>query len=473
MWSKIKTFAIPVSIKLAILYAVILSCILILTSSLTVAGLFHVLYTQADDDITQSENSVMRYLAMENPVDHSLLTAIHLEPGVILQIFDEQQRLVIDSDPYILGNRRLITEDEEDINILQLDPFKKQHLQMGSVNDNYFFYTKYTIWQNGRLYQLYFIKSLSEHTHFLKILIKSLLVTNALGLFIAVLSGIFISRRILRPIRDITNTAKEIEINDLGKRINVTGSNDELQELANTFNHMLNRIQTGFEQQRRFVSDASHELRTPITVISGYADMLDRWGKQDPAALEEGIGAIKSEASNMYGLIEKLLFLARTDQQKQIINKTPANMEQLIDKIVQETRLIAPRHQITLNQNDSAVVYADASSIKEMLRVFIENSIKYTPVGGKISISSQKTGSHLAVTVQDSGIGIPVEEQSKIFDRFYRVDKSRAKISGGTGLGLSIASWIAKQHDSTIEVTSTPGEGTTVTVRIPLKLGEE
>lgn len=468
MWSKIKQLAIPVSVKLTILYAVILSCILLLTSTLTVAGLYYMLYNQVNDDISASINRVNYYLVEGKPLDQTMLGTNLLAPGVILKVLDQQNRLLIDSSPSVAGNRVLSEEMDEDYGLIKFVQLKRPYLTIVRINENYFFFTNQVVQQSGGIYQLYFLKQMSEEAHFIKTLIKSLLVTNALGLFVAVVSGIYISRKILRPIRNITETAKEIEINQLGKRFEVTDSNDELQELAKTFNHMLNRIQTGFEQQRRFVADASHELRTPVTVISGYIDILDRWGKQDPPALQEGISAIKSEAANMYRLIEKLLFLARADQSKQVINKVVVAMEPLIAEIVQETRLIAPGHRIELPKNDPAIIYADPTSLKEMLRIFIENSIKYTPEGGTISVISQKTDQHLDVTIQDTGIGIPEADQPKIFDRFYRVDKSRAKTTGGTGLGLSIARWIAEQHNSTINLSSTPGEGTTITVRIPL-----
>lgn len=468
MWSKIKQLAIPISVKLTILYAAILFCTLFLTSILAVAGLYYVLYTQANDDINLSENNVIHHLTAGAPVDQRLLKENLLVPGVILRIFDDQTNLLIDSAPYFPGNHAFSKKEEEDINPFNSVPLRRKALRIVSIDHVYFYDTNQKIWQNGHLYHLHIMKTISEQTHFLKNLVNSLLVTNLIGLLIAIISGTFISRKILHPIRDITDTAKEIEINDLGKRIALTGSNDELQELAKTFNYMLNRIQTGFEQQRRFVSDASHELRTPITVISGYADMLDRWGKQDPSVLAEGIEAIKSEARNMYNLIEKLLFLARADQSKQITKKTLLDMKKLIEEVVQETQLIAPNHQIVLRQNDQAIIHADASAIKQMLRIFIENSIKYTPTGGTISIASRPTNNHLELMIQDTGIGIPAEDQPKIFDRFYRVDKSRSKVTGGTGLGLSIALWIAEQHDSTIELTSTYEQGTTVTVRIPL-----
>jgi signal transduction histidine kinase len=231
---------------------------------------------------------------------------------------------------------------------------------------------------------------------------------------------------------------------------------------------MLDRIQKGFELQKRFISDASHELRTPVTVIAGYADMLDRWGKDEPDALTEGVEAIKSEAANMHSLIEKLLFLARTDKGKQIICRIPFQLEELIEEVYRETCLIAPQHQVIMDRNDTVIVLADKLLLKQMLCIFIENSIKFTPSDGLIRINSEQDGSFVEISIKDTGIGIANEDLLKIFDRFYRVDKSRTKTTGGNGLGLSIAKWIAEQHQCEISVSSTVEEGTTVRVKVPI-----
>lgn len=479
MWSKIKLLRTPISIKLTILYAAILSCILVFTSILTFTGLLYLLFTQAHDDLRQSTINVIRYIEQGNSVDPGLLEANLLSPGVIVKIYDEQNALLIDSAAHIPApdgdnhelrnpksrNHEFDSHKPENPKVAAM---KNEFAQLIDTEQLYFYETKKQISVQGNTLKLHLLKPMLEQNHFLKSLIINLFFTNILGLIIAIISGIFLSRRILQPIRNITDAAKEIEIKNLEKRIPLTDSNDELHELARTFNHMLNRIQTGFEKQRRFVSDASHELRTPITVISGYADMLDRWGKNDLAALQEGIEAIKSEASNMYGLIEKLLFLARADQNRQILNQTLFNTEYLIEEIYQETNMIAPNHTIILAHNQPATICADAAAIKQMLRIFIENSINYTPLGGTIIIDAQKLKSHFEVIIKDSGTGIPDEDQPHVFNRFYRVDKSRSKGTGGSGLGLSIASWIAKQHNSTIHIDSTLGEGTAVIVCIPL-----
>lgn len=467
MWSKNKTRTIPISTKLTAFYAVILFLTLLFCSLLTVAGLSYVLFMQANDDIKLSVSSVKRYLGAGYPIDQHMLTENIMFSDAILRIFDEKNTLLIDSAPGLPVNPSLSDKDDDGGFIDQYSPLR-HFPRIVHINHATFFFCKEYVPYNGHLYLLQVLLPTSDEIHFLLVLSKSLIVTNLLGLLLAILSGTFMSKKFLRPIHDITDTAKIIEINNLDKRMSVPQSKDELQELIQTFNHMLNRIQSGVEQQRRFVSDASHELRTPITVISGYIDMLDRWGKQDIAILEESISAIKSEAASMYELIENLLFLARSDQHNYIIHRQPLDIALLVNDIFQETRLIAPNHTIELLHNDPVVIQADSTSLKQMLRIFIENSIKYTPAGGVISILSQVSENHLEITVKDTGIGISPEDSPKVFERFFRVEQSRSKTTGGTGLGLSIAQRIAQHHNSTIALASKLGEGTAVTVKVPL-----
>lgn len=471
MWSKIKQ--VSISVKLTVLYAAMLFCILFLTSVLTVSALYHVLYTQAKTDLDISAASLTQHLSSGNPIDQHILKNNLLVPGVILKVLDQQGDLILDSAQYLPGNPETLEEAVADQDPLEIVLLKKNTLRIINMDHTYYYYVTHSVQQGGQTYQLQLLKALTEQIHFLQTLTKILAAANLLGLLIAVFSGIFISRRILRPLRSITATAREIQVNDLGKRIPGGRSGDELDELAETFNHMLTRLQTGFEQQQRFVADASHELRTPITVISGYTNMLDRWGKQEQSALEEGLAAIKSEAANMNNLIEKLLFLARADQGKQVLRKTRLEMAPLMETIVQETRMIAPDHHIVLEHNDLAVIEADEAAIKQMVRIFIENSIKYTPGGGTIRVASRHSGEYLEITIADTGIGIPAADQAKVFDRFYRVDQSRSKSTGGAGLGLAIARWIAREHGSSIHLASSDGAGTTVTLRLTVKAPAE
>lgn len=478
MWLKIRTLFhkinLPVSVKLTLLYTFILFLTLLLTSHLTFLGVRFALDGLTRKNMEISMNNVVRYLEAGNPVEVGAYEQHLLMPEMVLRIFNEKGILLYDSYPFEKSHLEQFQDNHSNLikPILPEIPESPALLTPDTVNEpkkakGKFDYITSWVSVGDITYQVQIIRLRSFQVAFLKTLMSSLFITNFIGLLIAVLSGIFISRKILSPIKTITETAKQIEVNNLEQRLPVGNNKDELAELADTFNHMLNRIHAGFEQQQRFVADASHELRTPVTVIRGYADMIDRWGKERPDALNEGILAIKQETAYMQTLIEKLLFLARAEQGMQALKKLPLETAALVEELYQETCLIAPDHQVLLKENQSAQIIADSFFIKQMLRIFIENSIKYTPQGKEIRLSARVDDKYLEITVQDTGIGIPLEEQPNIFHRFYRVDKSRSKETGGTGLGLSIALWIAKQHDIQLQVTSELEQGTTITARIP------
>jgi len=294
-----------------------------------------------------------------------------------------------------------------------------------------------------------------------------LLIVDILFIIVVLFFGSRASKKTLKPIQTMTNIVENITIKELDTRLDIRGSQDELKDLARTFNNMLDRIEQSYEQQNQFVSDASHELRTPISVIQGYVNMLDRWGKEDKSVLDESISAIKTEAESMKSLIEKLLFLARGDKNTQKIEKEKFYINELIDEIIKETRIIDDKHEIKNVKNDVSTINADRKLLKEALRVFIDNSIKYTPEEGTITINSVFLNNGVLISIEDTGMGISKEDLPHIFDRFYRADKSRTKQTGGTGLGLAIAKWIIFKHQGTINVQSKINVGTKVEIILP------
>jgi signal transduction histidine kinase len=217
----------------------------------------------------------------------------------------------------------------------------------------------------------------------------------------------------------------------------------------------------------RFVSDASHELRTPISVIQGYANLLDRWGKRDEKTLQESINAIKEETANMKELVEQLLFLARGDNNTIALQIEEIRLKDLVGEVVSETQMIDSAHEYEAKLSD-ATISVDKGLIKQALRILVDNSIKYTETGGHILISAAIDGDFARLSVQDDGIGIRPEAVPNIFDRFYRTDESRARATGGAGLGLSIAKWIAARHGGHMEVLSREGIGTRISILIPV-----
>ena len=220
------------------------------------------------------------------------------------------------------------------------------------------------------------VKDMDNEYDFMKILFVFMAIADFIGIIASIILGYSISKKMLKPIDYITKAADNISINNLKERIEVTGPDDELKRLGNTFNKMIDRLQGAFDRQIQFVSDASHELRTPIAVIQGYANLLDRWGKDDREALEKSIHAIKLEASNMANLVEKLLFLAKGDSGNQKIEKKEFWLNELINEVVRESKLIDHSHIISSDKNDTVSIFADYKMIKQMLRIFIDNSIK-------------------------------------------------------------------------------------------------
>ncbi len=238
----------------------------------------------------------------------------------------------------------------------------------------------------------------------------------------------------------------------------------ELAGLETAVNKLMSRMRDSYRQQARFVSDASHELRTPIAVIKGYADLLDRWGKTDEKILDESIQAIKSESENMQHLVEQLLFLARGDSGRTTLNITDFDLTEMMKEVCEESAMIDGAHTYLFEGEGPVPARGDVSLIKQAARILIENASKYTPEGGEIKLRSLVSDGHPAFSVQDSGIGISESDIPHIFDRFYRADDSRSKQTGGSGLGLAIAKWIVERHGGRFDIISRKDIGTRITV---------
>ncbi len=272
-----------------------------------------------------------------------------------------------------------------------------------------------------------------------------------------------------RDLRDLASELERIGVDHLDSRVDVKAEQKELQQLAQAINDMLDRVDRAYSAQLRFVSDASHELRTPIAVIQGYASLLDRWGKTNPEVLQESIDAIRSESEAMQRLVEQLLFLARGDNDSQPFHPAPLDLTALAGEVLREEEMICPdRVFLPRWSMDPVPVLADADLIKQLLRILLDNAGKYSPPEGRIWLRISRDRDWARVAVQDEGMGISPESLPHIFDRFYRADSSRTRSTGGTGLGLAIAKWIVDRHDGWFEVYSVEGVGSRITFVLPL-----
>lgn len=269
-------------------------------------------------------------------------------------------------------------------------------------------------------------------------------------------------------LRRLARKLERVDERTMAQRVAVTGGGKEISALGEAINAMLERIDRRYQAQVRFTSDASHELRTPISVIQGYANLLNRWGKDDPQIRQEAIDAIRQEADAMANLVEQLLFLVRGDNETQKVTFADIDLTALVTAVAKETDLVDNTHLVEAQIQEGVKCVADGAMIKECLRVLCDNALKYTPEGGSVTIGLKAEEGWAYVSVTDTGVGISEEDLPHVFDRFYRAEESRSRSTGGTGLGLAIAAWIAARHAGRIDVTSRPGLGSRFTLAFPL-----
>ena len=299
-------------------------------------------------------------------------------------------------------------------------------------------------------------------------LIIAWILLEMIRIWILIRKGERISRRALRPITEIAESARSLSASNLSQRIEAPDARNELKELSEVLNDMLDRIESAYNSQKQFVSDASHELRTPIAVIQGYADMLDRWGKKDPEVMDESIAAIRSEAAGMKELVEQLLYIARHDNRTHQYAMVYLDAAELVEETYRDTQLIADGHLVKHGPLNRAIVYGDRSALKQALRIFVENALKYTKKGGTVTLSCTREEKFCRITVADNGVGVAEEEMGRIFERFYRAEGARSGETDGHGLGLSIARIIVRAHGGRIEVQSKKGVGSRFHILLPL-----
>ncbi len=455
-----------ISTKITLTFAVFFIALLALSNVFAWYGVYYALYQQAENTILYSMKNTKKLLEeIEQDVNLDVNSVRDpLVAGVVLRVINSNGEIFIDTDPHY-PSVKLFNDC-----IIKNPPFwANDDMEVAEFKNAIVYRAKMNFTHDGETVELQFFRTITAQMGFFEQLKNILLVIDFIGLILAVGTGYIVSRKILYPIRTMTKTAQNIAIENMSSRIDVNPANDELTDLARTFNNMLDRLQVGIQQQQRFVSDASHELRTPVTVIRGYSDLLTRWGASDPKILKESIDAINSESENMQQLIEQLLFLARSDQNRQPMKMEELELSDIVADIFRKMQQVVHTHEIELLNNDKAVIFADKVTIRQMIRIFLDNAVKYTPKGGSITINSVRNGDHIKLDVIDTGIGIAPENQEKVFDRFYRVNASHSKQEvNGTGLGLSIAKWIAEQHNIKIKLQSKLGAGTTISVNIPI-----
>ncbi|MEH7222767.1 HAMP domain-containing sensor histidine kinase [Bacillus sp. JJ1566] len=317
------------------------------------------------------------------------------------------------------------------------------------------------IWLNGEIAELQVIENLSPTATNLKTLSLVLLAVTLIATIPVLVSTRLLSNVITQPITTMTQTMREIRRSGQYKRIELSKeSKDELYEMGQTFNKMMDLLEVNYEKQENFVSNASHELKTPLTVIDSYASLLKRRGQADPILFHEAVDAIQSEAVHMRELTQQLLLLAKHDEQWKLHIET-IPLIQLVEESVGSFRE-AYKREISVVAEKEIDVRTDKQKLKQILYILLENALKYSEKPVIVVIGRERK--RPTIKIIDQGVGIPKEDLEKVFDRFYRVDKARARKTGGYGLGLSLAKELAEAIRAKIQFDSIEGEGTTANI---------
>jgi heavy metal sensor kinase len=326
---------------------------------------------------------------------------------------------------------------------------------------------------HGRRFTVQTGVPIDDVSHTLDLFRRYLVMSAPLILLAASMVGYWVSTRALSPVDTLTRTARTISGSDLSRRLEPLHTGDELQRLSDTLNEMLSRIETAFLRITQFTADASHELRTPISLIRTEAEIaLRRLRTQEE--YRDALLHILSEAETTTSMVEKLLSLTRADSGREVLEIRPVDLRAAVLRAAAEWRTVAASRALGFVESvtDAEVnVAADKTALQQLLNILLDNAVKYTPVAGQINLSLEQRGDKAVLQVVDSGIGIAPEDQKRIFERFYRADKARSRELGGAGLGLAIALWIVQQHHGSIAVESTPGHGSLFEVQLPLERG--
>ena len=293
-------------------------------------------------------------------------------------------------------------------------------------------------------------------------------------LLLCAAGGYFLSKKMLKPVDNVSALATRISTSNLKERINYQGPEDEMKRLADTFDGMLNRLEESFNMQNRFIQDASHELKTPIAIARTNIEVVEMDENPSVEDYRKLVEVLKTNTERMSRLSEKLLVLSQN--QERMFEYTAIDINLLIEDIVEEINPYARNCNVKLTPDLSEAelpVNIDNFAVKQAVTNLIDNAVKYNHSGGYVKISTRKDGNKAVITVEDDGIGIAEEDQKNIFDRFFRVDKSRSRAQGGSGLGLAIVKEIIESHNGSIDVKSEPGKGSIFTITLPLYSSEE
>lgn len=441
------------------LYTTVLFAVLLIIMNIAVYAVFSKLIYENEQASISNEIANMIKIAQSsigNVPEAELLRALVPSSGMVRLVQPDKKAVTSTSS------------DEKALSEIPSEYISSEVIKTMERNNRvYMFATAPLILPDGEIGSFQLTRSLENAEKILRTLRFVLGIVTVLAMIPVLISSAILSKFITRPVATMTATMKEIRKSGQFKRLELEGkSQDELHQMGETFNHMIDLLESNYEKQKLFISNASHELKTPLTVIESYSSLLKRRGLKEPELFNESIEAIHSEALRMKEMTEQLLMLARHDDQWMLDLKM-IDLNRFLTQIIRTYGDAFKRTiQLESSLSGNAFIQTDENKLKQLLFIFLDNARKYSDDVIKVTAGTEK--SEVYIRIEDRGMGIPQKDLPRVFDRFYRVDKARNRKTGGSGLGLSLAKEIADALGVEIRLESTEGLGTAASIRIKI-----
>lgn len=473
--------------RLTLWYTAVLTLVLVALSLLSSFVFFRNVQQRMDADLSELSDAFLVTVRAEmedqtapDPFQVAVQVAIaeHHFPDHVYAVTDQSGKIIISS----LGERLQDSKrDSTPANLLESASF--QEFLPGALRTERFFgkveggkngYRAFAqrFSAGGKNYVLIILRSMHPQKEMLEEVTATFAWVIPIAILLASGGGYFLARKSLAPVVAMSSQAGRIGAENLHERLAVQNERDELGHLARSFNSLLDRLGESFERQRRFMADASHELRTPVAILRGEAEVALQQQARPVEEYRESLSVLHHEAERLTRIVEDLFTLTRADAGQYPLQLRDFYLDELIAECVHSARTLALAKKITLAFDGApeSPVHADESLIRRMLLNVLDNAIKYTPEGGRVTVACHRNGEEYAVSIADTGPGIPAEMRPRIFERFFRADKARSRAEndgGGAGLGLAISRWIAEAHHGRLELTRSDSTGSTFTAHLP------
>lgn len=316
------------------------------------------------------------------------------------------------------------------------------------------------------------VKNMDQFQRLTEAILRVFVFSGLGAVILSGLGGAWLARQLLKPLQSMAQTMRDVERKGLQERMTIPDKVDELTELMTLFNEMMDKVERSFARQSQFVEDASHELRTPIAIMDGHLSLLQRWGKDDPEALEESLNISYQELSRLKSLVQDLLTLTRAEKDRRSFDEVVLRADQTILNVIGKWEQLYPQYPFETafaGFADREIVVSERH-LEQMMMILLDNAVKYSEAGSPVRVTGFVRGGMAFFEIADSGVGIPEQDLPYVTERFYRVDKARSRKMGGTGLGLAIAKRLVEHYDGSMMIRSKESEGTTVTISLACRV---